>query len=109
MKQVEAGTRLEQLIALKSITKLTGGLHEAQVLQLRMWPMVVAEQVDHSETQIDIPNKKVLFKLFLNKPAPTDMDKRLAKLRENVEWLLGEEWAVQWEVSNVRKNRRRSG
>lgn len=109
MKRVEAGDRLEQLVALKSITKLTGGLHEAQMLQLRMWPMVIAEEVEKSETQIDIPNKKVLFKLFLGKPAPTDMKQRLAKLRENVEWLLGEDWAVDWEVSNVRKNRRRSG
>lgn len=49
----------EQLMLLKGATIRTGAIHEAQVLQLKMWPLLFPN-VTTAEVSID-PEKKIVF------------------------------------------------
>jgi len=51
-----------QLMLLKEATNRFGSLHEAQLLQLKMYP-VLLNGVLKSETHIDVEKKMVFFKL----------------------------------------------
>lgn len=52
----------EQLMLLKMMTLKTGVIHEAQALQLKVWPTLI-EGVESSVAKVDPKNKKVIFEL----------------------------------------------
>jgi hypothetical protein len=54
-------TLMEQLALLKGMTLRTGAIHEAQALQLKMWPMMIPD-VDKAEAQVDTERKIVTYK-----------------------------------------------
>jgi len=52
-----------QLMLLKEATNRYGALHEAQVLQLKMYPILLSG-VKKAETHVDIEKKLVFFKIL---------------------------------------------
>lgn len=52
----------EQLAYLKGLTVTTGGLHEAQILQLRNYPLVLPN-VSSAQTKIDTEGKLIQYDL----------------------------------------------
>jgi hypothetical protein len=50
----------EQLQLLKAMTIRTGSIHEAQALQLKMWPRLI-EGVTSSEARLDVDTQSVTF------------------------------------------------
>lgn len=85
---------MSQLMVLKGLTKTTGGLHEAQVLQLKYMPLI-ATHATKSEFTYNYDNKEIIFNLTEVKgPKPRDFKKRLQILSNNVKFLIGEEYRV---------------
>ncbi|NBP13491.1 hypothetical protein EBU95_03715 [bacterium] len=52
-----------QLMLLKEATNRFGSLHEAQVLQLKMYPLLL-NGVKKAETHVDIEKKMIFFKIL---------------------------------------------
>jgi hypothetical protein len=93
---------LQQLQMLKEQTRLTGALHEAQVVQLKMWPLVLFQDWSKSEFTWDPDQKYVAFKMSKGKkktrtkaPKLADHQERVDVLAGWVQELLGSEWRVQ--------------
>lgn len=85
----------EQLMLLKSITKKTGGLHEAQVLQLKMYPLVLTHATK-SEFSFDFNKKAIIFTITEVKgKTPKNIEERLDLLISYTKTLLGNEYSVE--------------
>lgn len=105
MSEIYQPNAQQQLQMLKEQTRLTGGLHEAQVLQLKMWPLVVFDTCHSSSFTWD-PDKKVIsFKVeapwsksgggVKAKKFPLAYWKeRVTVLNGWVQTLLGDEWMI---------------
>jgi hypothetical protein len=95
--------RKEQLIFLRDLLVAQARkdaaacvLHEAQVLQLKLWPVVVYPHVDRKhEFTVDFYKKLVKFKLKAVERAPTKMMHRGNQLLEWVRFLLGKDWKIE--------------
>lgn len=91
----------EQLLLLRDLTEKTGALHEAQVLQLKLWPLTVFDKyATGSEFHFSWEKHEVDFHLSTSskyKP-PADMDKRLVILDTEVKGLLGDTYLVRVRV-----------
>ena len=86
----------EQLLALRWLTAKTGGLHEAQVQQLRNWPYACQpEGLESFEISVDFEGNLVVYDLVLSQKK----SKKLEYLHTWVKWLLGDEWKVEIHVS----------
>lgn len=84
--------KLHQLQLLREQTRLTGGLHEAQVLNLKMWPLVLFQEATSSEFTWDPDKKIVSFRVKLKKAAKIGKAKS-AEYKQRVEVLNG--WVGQ--------------
>jgi hypothetical protein len=106
--------QLEQLILLRDLTAKTGILHEAQVQQLRLWPLMLTHA-----TKVDLffnPSEKIIiFELGQAKgPKPKDLKKNIHILSSWTKFLLGEHYKVSvlldgkhlLKASNVRRKRK---
>jgi hypothetical protein len=81
-----------QLLRLKDLTRRTGLIQEAQVVQLRHWPHVLFDIGEH-ETGLDADNRSITFILQLKAPKATSKDRAACKRLEAwVRSLLGDEW-----------------
>lgn len=89
-------------MTLREMTRTTGILHEAQVLQLKYWPLLAATHAKTAVPQVDVTKKICDFQIRLNKDIkpPADYDARLQKLDEAVKWLLGGDWTVRIKIKN---------
>jgi len=89
----------EQLIALRDLSNKTQTLHEAQVLQLRLWPILALPQAKETAGQVDLNwlSSSIQFSMFKKRGlrAPKNQQDRLKKLDEAVKELLGSWWTVQ--------------
>lgn len=101
MSEIAQASIPQQLQMLKEQTRLTGALHEAQVLQLKLWPLVVFQNAISSQFTWDPDKKVVIFTIshpaMRAKKAPK-LDwwkERVTKLNEWVQVLLGDEWMIQ--------------
>ncbi len=89
----------EQLVSLKALTRATGCLHEAQLLQLRMWPYFLYPKVKIKyELRIDQDSKTVEYALKFPGKAPSDLKQKGQELEEVFQWLLGVEWLLKLSV-----------
>ena len=70
----------EQLALLKIATMHTGAIHEAQALQLKMWPLLIPS-VTKAEARVDTDKKMVTF---LCKSKMKDKDMRKLAATENM-------------------------
>lgn len=91
----------QQLALLREQTRLTGALHEAQVLQLKMWPLVAFDIAVASQFTWDPDKKVVTFTIDVLKAKPTlDWWKpRVEALNGWVQTLLGDEWCIEVKTS----------
>lgn len=94
---------LEQLMILRGMTKATGALHEAQVLQLKMYPMVMLSNSVSSEFTFDWENRSVEFKVQTKGKRDKDFDKRMDCLDKSVKTLLGDEYLVVVNINGKKK------
>jgi hypothetical protein len=93
-------TEYEQLMALKALTKETGVLHDAQVFQLKLWPLVMTHATK-SEFTVDFDFKDIIFNITETKgKVPTQFTKRLKLLCKYTQNLLGEDWTVTVKLKN---------
>lgn len=100
MNEYNTDALTEQLILLKSVTLRTGAIHEAQALQLKMWPRLM-EGVKASEAKVDVENKKVVFIIKADKTFDSsEINKKIAK--EIVSWtrlILWDQTEVEFKVN----------
>src|SRR5574337_647015 len=97
-------------MSLRAVTEMTGGLHELQVRQLKIWPRVLFQDSLRAECEVhagdgvaalDPSTVKFTVHCKSGKRKPILTDKEATKLLETyVHQLLGDQWIV--EVSVVR-------
>jgi len=68
----------EQLQLLKAMTVRTGSIHEAQALQLRMWPRMI-HGVTKAEARVDTDKQQVTMICESTALRPTKMTKKLCE------------------------------
>lgn len=86
--------KLEQLLLLKNLTKKTGMLHEAQLAQLKAWPLALTHAYK-CQIVFDYESKNLTYILSeLNGRKPKDFLKRMAMLSKWTKQLLGDEYLV---------------
>lgn len=96
MSSIKQPDLWEQLFALRGLTSTVGALHEAQMVQLRCWPLVVAPHSTSHETHVDLEKKEVDFHLKVGKKRPpVDFKTRLQALDRSVKDMLGPEWRTR--------------
>ena len=87
-----------QILLLRKMTDLTGVLHEAQVQQLKIWPLLAVPNASSSEFTWDPDMKVVEFVLRLNPKAPfltaDETLMRLQGLDRSVKQMLGDGWHI---------------
>jgi len=87
----------QKLLTLRELTKDTGGLHEAQILQLKTWPSFAFDDVQKLEFFWE--DTRIFYTISLNRARPPRRDDFLmqkAILLKNVRELLGQEWTVNF-------------
>jgi len=62
----------EQLMLLRGMTERTDILHEAQILQLRMWPIVLFDHARKAEIQVNFEKKEIDFRVRVKGQSPED-------------------------------------
>jgi hypothetical protein len=96
MKPTIAVDHEKQLILLRDLTARMGVIHEAQQLQLKMWPIVLFTHGQKFEERVDVNGKEVDFIILQTKgKKPDDMDKRFEHLNDWTKWLLGDDWLIR--------------
>lgn len=93
----------ETLLLLRDLTKRTGILHEIQVGQLKMWPLVAFDNATTSEFSWDSTKKMVCFVIQTQGPAPKKMRARFTWLDQSVKALLGHEWGIKVAINGKEK------
>lgn len=90
----------EQLMLLRGVTGGGEFLHEAQVLQLKIWPLLAAEHASSCRVEVDTIKKVTDFhlKVAKGKKAPLDFKDRLDGLDRSVKAMLGNEWLIRVHV-----------
>jgi hypothetical protein len=82
-----------QLMDLRALTAVTGVLHDAQLLQLRMWAGLAFSWTKW-EIRIDVESKTAIF-VVEKKAHPKNMAQLIGGLDRSVQWLLGPDWGVR--------------
>jgi hypothetical protein len=96
MKPQIAVEHEKQLLLLRDLTARMGVLHDAQALQMKMWPLVLFTHAKKTEQRVNIKEKEVDYILLQTKgKPPEDLEKRFAALNEWTKWLLGPDWLVR--------------
>lgn len=94
---------VEQLMALKSITSLTGAIHQAQIEQLKYWIHIAfPHATKYGDIDISVPDedgqsdKIVRYHLEIGKKkAPRNFKELLHSLALSIHDLLGGDWKVE--------------
>lgn len=100
MSDIESPSQRQQLQMLREMTRLTGALHEAQVLQLKMWPLVLFQWVSPTGVEFtwSADQKVVAYTLAVmpgRKVNEKQLQERTAVLNGWLHELLGDEWRVE--------------
>jgi len=84
-----------QLVMLRGMTERFQSLHEAQKLQLQLWPFVVDTSLANTKANVDMEAKTVQFVWTGSsmKIGPK-YNQRLKVLDDSVKFLLGNDWTV---------------
>lgn len=95
----ENNEMLEQLMRLRHLTELTGALHEAQLLQFKMWTAILFTK----ESTVEITNKpknKVICYVVRG-----TVDNLKEKARQICDWtrtIVGNGWEIEVKERNKR-------
>jgi len=98
----------EQLLLLRAFTKTTGMLHDAQVLQLKMWPRVLFQRSTASQIRVDVAKAHLSFDIAVagGKPIKGVLEPDAPKLLHDwVKSLLGPEWSVSIYLSEGKRKK----
>lgn len=100
MKNQQSLSGWDQLILLRDIANSAGALHDAQVRQLRIWPLALFSHVLKHEFQWDFEERRLFFrfKVHAKKKPPRNLEKRYKILDHNVKLMLGPEWSIEIKV-----------
>lgn len=91
---------LEQLMTLREMTRKTGLLHDAQVFQLKMYPLALTNATKVS-IEYDYDKKNVIFNIIETQGrAPKEIKKKLDLICQWTKTLLGEEYSVKIKTKN---------
>ncbi|NBT57436.1 hypothetical protein EBT16_01505 [bacterium] len=93
----------EQLMLLRDLTKRTGVLHEIQVTNLKLWPMIAFTHAQTSEFTWDVDKHNVTFSLTTKGASPKSMRARFDWLDQSVKALLGPEWGITVNMNGKEK------
>lgn len=108
MNDLRGATPEQQLQMLREQTRLTGGLHEAQVIHLKAWPLLLWQEAKSTSFTWDPDSRSIIFDLNHRRGASSlkkDQkwwQQRVDVLTGWVQQLLGDEWMVRV-VSGSRK------
>ena len=93
---------LDQLAYLREMSKTTKTIHEAQAMQLRIWPRVALPHTKSSTANVDFDTKTVSFSCQRDQSEeePEDLQERLEQLTQWTQFLLGDDWLVTIFLSN---------
>lgn len=84
-----------QLRALRDFASKYGTLHEAQLLQLKLWPRVAfPHSTSETTAEVSLEEKKVVVKVISEKKH-NKIKTRAIMLTKNISWMLGNQWTVQ--------------
>jgi hypothetical protein len=88
-----------QLGVLRGLTSATGALHDAQVLQLRMWGALAFNDVVSAggswEAAVDVLDKEITYTLKdVPKRRPSYAPSLIAALDRSIHFLLGDDWRL---------------
>lgn len=91
------GTWGQQVAAMRGLTAVTGGLHDAQILQLKLWGAMAFHHVGagHWECRVDLDNHVVVYDLERGRKHPRKFAYLIASLDRSIHWLLGDDWSLQ--------------
>jgi len=89
-----------QLLLAKDLTRRTGILVEAQITQLRIWPMVSFDDVSDVEINpLDVETKTIHYLWRVRKvPSGADLMRRAEQLGGWVRSLLGDDWKINIKI-----------
>jgi len=77
-------TTKEQLMQLKAMTVRLGSIHEAQALQLKMWPLLLPN-ISKSVAKIDVETKTVIMNCVTQKDKKFRKTKKVENLCKHIE------------------------
>lgn len=84
----------EQFAVLREQTRITGALHEAQVMQLKVWPLALFDATKDSGFTWEPVARVVTFMPVMKKRSESWMKPRLKTIFKWTQDLLGGEWQV---------------
>ncbi len=92
--KLDADPAWKKLYVLRDMTAMTGLLHEVQVKNLKMWPLVMLHAKE-ATCSFDYESKAVTFDIErIDKPRPKNFKARLQALTKATKMLLGADYAV---------------
>lgn len=94
-QKVQVGPSLawEQLMLLRDTTRRLGGLHELQMTQMKIWPLIFIG-AKTSVAEFGYETKQVVYRLEGLKKRPAKFQHRLEHLDKATKQLLGDEYLV---------------
>lgn len=83
-----------QLLALRDFAAKYGVLHDAQILQLKLWPRVAfPHSTADTVAEVSLIEKMVTVKVVSTRKTNKTKTRALM-LTRNIRWMLGNEWSV---------------
>jgi hypothetical protein len=94
-----------QLLKLRVLTERFGVIHQAQRLNLQLWPFTIDPELEKSEAHVDIENHSVNFLWIANHSKGWVPDEayrfRLQELGKSIALMLGNTWTFTIKVNGV--------
>lgn len=95
----------EELYLLANLTRRTGIIHDAQTLQLELWPFMLIESIVYNKISIDRESHSVLFEISITKKITKKKAKEAQeKLQEWIRVILWEDTSVQLALELISLN-----
>lgn len=98
---------IEQILYLKSVTKLTGAIHEWQTLQLKKWPLLIPGVIKGS-FDIDYDTHEIYY-LFETNSKFNPKDKFSANVLKSLtkwcQFILWDDTQVTWDNKILKKKK----
>lgn len=102
MENTQNNEMLEQLMRLRHLTELTGALHEAQLLQFKMWTAILFTKESTVEIQNKPKDKSISYVVR------GEVDNLTEKARQVVDWtrtLVGQNWDIQVKQKGAKRSK----
>jgi hypothetical protein len=97
----------QQLIVLQDMTRRLGVIHEAQTLQIKLWPVAVDPGLVGSDCRLDVDGKRMVY-VWVDPKKPHDWKprgaylKRLQHLANSVKrFLFGADWYFEVQMNGA--------